>query len=150
MAVFTHTAEAPYSLDTVFSWHMRPGALTRLSPEWAQAVVEESHPPLAPGTRARMKTSVPGTRGVVRVPFVCEHAAGPEPFSFVDRMTTGPLHSWTHTHRFTAAADPAACRIDDRIDYRLSRTTGPFTRGRAEAPRAGEAARADGGAPQGE
>ncbi|WP_295689699.1 BCCT family transporter [uncultured Brevibacterium sp.] len=41
-------------------------------------------------------------------------------------------------------------RVDDRIDYRLSRTTGPFTRGRAEAPRAGEAARADGGAPQGE
>ena len=41
-------------------------------------------------------------------------------------------------------------RVDDRIDYRLSRTTGPFTRGRAEAPGAGEAARADGGAPQGE
>ncbi|MCX0278242.1 TIGR01777 family oxidoreductase [Nocardia zapadnayensis] len=129
MAVFTHTAEVPYSLDTVFSWHMRPGALTRLSPEWAQAVVEESHPPLAPGTRARMKTSVPGTRGVVRVPFVCEHAAGPEPFSFIDRMTTGPLHSWTHTHRFTEAADPAACRIDDRIDYHLAPSSGRLSEG---------------------
>lgn len=133
MAVFTHTAEAPYSLDTVFSWHTRPGALTRLSPEWAQEVVEESHPPLTPGTRARMKTSVPGTRGVVRVPFVCEHAAGPEPFSFVDRMTTGPLHSWTHTHRFAeaqgTAADPAASVIEDRIDYHLAAPSGRLSDG---------------------
>lgn len=41
-------------------------------------------------------------------------------------------------------------RVDDRIDYRLTRTTGPFTRGRGAGTGAGAADRADGGAPQGE
>lgn len=125
--MFTQTAEVPYPLDTVFSWHVRPGALTRLSPEWAQEVVEESHPPLAPGTRARMKTSVPGTRGVVRVPFVCEHEAGPVPFSFVDRMTTGPLHSWTHTHRFTEAGPATAATTASDPTAEASTTAAPTT-----------------------
>ncbi|NKE10007.1 MULTISPECIES: TIGR01777 family oxidoreductase [Kocuria] len=125
MAVFESTERLEYPLDRVWAWHQRPGALTRLSPEWAQAVVSESFPPLQPGTRARLLTSVPGTAGTVRVPFVSEHDDGPVPRSFVDRMVKGPLASWTHTHTF---ADPdtstgsgrdasEACVVHDRIQY---------------------------------
>lgn len=131
MAVFTHSVEIPHPLDTVRTWHSRQGALTRLSPEWAQEIVEESYPPLAPGSKVRMKATVPGARGVVRVPFVCEHEAGPEPLSFVDRMTAGPFHSWRHTHTFGPAADASAgaCTISDNVEYRLAPPGGPFSDG---------------------
>lgn len=125
MAVFESTERLEYPVDRVWAWHQRPGALTRLSPEWAQSVVSESYPPLQPGTRAHLKTSVPGSAGTLRVPFVSEHDDGPVPLSFVDRMVKGPLASWTHTHTF---ADPdastgsgrdasEACVIHDRIEY---------------------------------
>ncbi|MDO5617307.1 TIGR01777 family oxidoreductase [Kocuria sp.] len=127
MAVFESTERLEYPLDQVYAWHQRPGALTRLSPEWAQTVISESYPPLKPGTRAQLKTSVPGTAGTVRVPFVSEHDDGPVPRSFVDRMVKGPLASWTHTHTF---ADPGtstgsgrdgseACVVHDRIEYQV-------------------------------
>jgi uncharacterized protein len=131
MAHFSHSAVVAHSLADVFSWHRRPGALTRLSPEWAQEVVAEAHPPLAPGARARLRTSVPGSHGVLRVPFVSEHEAGPDDHSFVDRMVRGPLRSWEHTHTFASAgADPSAtgagsehsgdaCMITDDVDYHL-------------------------------
>ncbi|GAA4283849.1 TIGR01777 family oxidoreductase [Brevibacterium daeguense] len=133
MAHFSHSAVVAHPLAEVFSWHQRPGALTRLSPEWAQEVVAEAHPPLAPGARAHLRTSLPGSHGVLRVPFVSEHAAGPSEHSFVDRMVRGPLRSWEHTHTFAAAGPDAgaagqgsgesdsgnACLITDDIDYRL-------------------------------
>lgn len=127
MALFESAERVEYPAEQVYAWHRRPGALTRLSPEWAQTVIEESYPPLAPGTRARLRTSVPGTAGTVRVPFVSQHADGPVPRSFVDRMVKGPLASWTHTHTF---ADPTSgtgsereagesCIVHDRIEYEV-------------------------------
>lgn len=127
MAIFEHDETIDHPLDEVWAWHTRPGALTRLSPEWAQEVVEESWPPLSPGSRARMRTSAPGTAGSVRVPFVAEHGPGPTEHSFIDRMVKGPLQSWTHTHVFSAAdsavddspagSGQARCRISDRVEY---------------------------------
>lgn len=116
MAVFESTEHIGHPADRVFQWHRRPGALTRLSPEWAQSVLEESYPPLAPGTRARLRTSVPGTAGTVRVPFVAEHDDGPTPRSFVDRMVKGPLKSWTHTHVFDGEQ---SCVVRDRVEYEV-------------------------------
>lgn len=139
MAVFESTERLEHPVERVHAWHQRPGALTRLSPEWAQAVVSESYPPLEPGTRAHLKTSVPGTAGTVRMPFVSEHDAGPVPGSFVDRMVKGPLAAWTHTHTFAdpdagtgSQADASqACVIHDRIEYQILperlRGAGQFT-----------------------
>ncbi|NHU86137.1 TIGR01777 family protein [Kocuria sp. JC486] len=116
MAVFESTEHVGHPAEDVYQWHRRPGALTRLSPEWAQTVVEESYPPLVPGTRARLKTAVPGTAGTVRVPFVAEHDDGPTPRSFVDRMVKGPMRSWTHTHVFDG---DESCMVRDRVEYEL-------------------------------
>ena len=41
MPVFHHRSHLPYTPEAVFSWHMRPGALERLTPPWAQARVLE-------------------------------------------------------------------------------------------------------------
>lgn len=117
MAVFTHHDSIGCPLEEVWSWHTRPGALTRLSPEWAQTVLQESWPPLAPGAKVRMRTSAPGTAGSVRVSFDCEHLRGPTERSFVDRMVRGPLSSWRHTHTFTC--EDSSTRVDDRVEYEL-------------------------------
>lgn len=143
MAVFESTERLPYPVGQVFAWHQRPGALTRLSPEWAQQVVAESHPPLAAGAEARMRISVPGSAGALRVPFVSRHEQGPVPRSFVDRMVTGPLASWVHTHTFSDPSSSTGSERDvgdstivhDRIEYevlptalrRNERFTGAFT-----------------------
>ena len=117
MAVFTHQETVEHPLGEVWAWHARPGALTRLSPEWAQSVARESWPPLSPGSRAHLRTSVPGTAGAVRVPFVSEHGPGPSEHSFADRMVRGPLRSWRHTHAFAPAEDGSSTSVEDRIEY---------------------------------
>lgn len=124
MAVFTSSLVVPYPLHTVFDWHQRPGALTRLSPEWAMQIEEEGQP-LVPGSQASLKITLPGTHGLVRTPFIVEHAAGPTEHSFVDRQVRGPLSSWEHTHSFTEvtgaeSVGSAFTRIDDHIDYSLA------------------------------
>ena len=101
------TIAAP--LDQVVRWHSLPGAVTRLSPHWAQTVVAEGDPN-APGTRTSMKIAVPGTRGSVRVPWKSEHFAldepGVAPLTAL-RQNTGP-RSDSDTHPATAPQQHAA------------------------------------------
>lgn len=128
------TIAAP--LDQVVRWHALPGAVTRLSPHWAQTVVAEGDPN-RPGTRTSMKIAVPGSRGSVRVPWKSEHFAlddqGIAPltafpqttdpqqvspdapsgsaFGFGDLMVDSPLaplRSWEHRHVFRSAGNPSA------------------------------------------
>ncbi|MGO1396960.1 MAG: TIGR01777 family oxidoreductase [Brevibacterium yomogidense] len=128
------TIAAP--LDQVVRWHSLPGAVTRLSPHWAQTVVAEGNPN-APGTRTSMKIAVPGSRGSVRVPWKSEHFSLDDPgvaplaahsqnadpqqnsptaltgsaFGFGDLMVDSPLaplRSWEHRHVFRSAGDPAS------------------------------------------
>ena len=123
------TIAAP--LDQVVRWHSLPGAVTRLSPHWAQTVVAEGNPN-APGTRTSMKIAAPGSRGSVRVPWKSEHFSLDDPgvaplaahsqnadpqqnsptaltgsaFGFGDLMVDSPLaplRSWEHRHVFRSA-----------------------------------------------
>ena len=118
MTIFESTSEVPLGAETTFDWHARPGALTRLSPHWAQEIVEESYPPIAPGAVAQVKTSVPGTYGLVRRPFSSVHSEGPSRFSFVDELKKGPLSQWKHTHEFTSVA--GGTKIDDHIEFSMA------------------------------
>lgn len=101
------TIAAP--LDQVVRWHSLPGAVTRLSPHWAQTVVAEGDPN-QPGTRTSMKIAVPGTRGSVRVPWKSEHFAlddpGVAPLTAL-QQNTGP-RSDPDTHPATAPQQHAA------------------------------------------
>ena len=118
MTIYESTSEVPLGAETTFDWHARPGALTRLSPHWAQEIVEESYPPIAPGSVAQVKTSVPGTYGLVRRPFSSVHSEGPSRFSFVDELKKGPLSQWKHTHEFTSVA--GGTKIDDHIEFSMA------------------------------
>lgn len=117
MTVFERTSEVPLSAETTFQWHSQPGALTRLSPHWAQEVVEESYPPISPGSVAEVKASLPGSYGLIRRPFTAVHSEGPTRFSFVDELRKGPVSQWKHTHEFSSMA--GGTRIDDRIEFSM-------------------------------
>ncbi|MGO2036983.1 MAG: TIGR01777 family oxidoreductase [Brevibacterium sp.] len=118
MTNFEWTSEVPLAAETTFNWHAQPGALTRLSPHWAQEIVEESYPPIAPGSVAQVKTSLPGSYGLVRRPFSSVHSEGPSRFSFVDELKKGPLSQWKHTHEFTSVA--GGTKIDDHIEFSMA------------------------------
>jgi choline-sulfatase len=68
MTKFEWTSEVPLSAETTYDWHAQPGALTRLSPHWAQEIVEESYPPISPGSVAQVRTSVPAATDWSDVP----------------------------------------------------------------------------------
>lgn len=118
MTNFEWTSEVPLAAETTFDWHAQPGALTRLSPHWAQEIVEESYPPIAPGSVAQVRTSMPGSYGLVRRPFSSVHSEGPSRFSFVDELKKGPLSQWKHTHEFTSVA--GGTKIDDHIEFAMA------------------------------
>ncbi|QZE26213.1 TIGR01777 family oxidoreductase [Brevibacterium casei] len=118
MTKFEWTSEVPLAAETVFDWHAQPGALTRVSPHWAQEVVQESYPPLAPGSVAEVKASLPGSCGLVRRPFTAVHSEGPSRFSFVDELMKGPLSQWKHTHEFTSEA--GGSQITDTIEFSMT------------------------------
>lgn len=146
MAEFASSTVVPFPLETVLDWHRRPGALTRISPEFAVQVDAEAYPPLAEGAVARMQVSVPGSHGALRVPFRVTHHV-PDDSSFVDTMVKGPMLEWEHTHTFSAVANPTATttpatstpaetmpatgapaefsRIDDTISYAVAPTGAP-------------------------
>ncbi|GAA1806932.1 MULTISPECIES: TIGR01777 family oxidoreductase [Brevibacterium] len=118
MTKFEWTSEVPLAAETTYDWHARPGALTRVSPHWAQEIVEEGYPPLAPGSVAQIKASLPGSYGLVRRPFTAVHSEGPSRFSFVDELMKGPLSQWKHTHEFTSEA--GGSQISDTIEFSMT------------------------------
>lgn len=116
MTTFTFTSRVPQSVEDVFAWHARPGALTRLTPAWAGSVVEEAAPPLADGARSRLRIAVPGSYGLATVPWTAEHHDCVPGQEFSDRMVRGPLSSWEHHHRFDGD-DNGGTLVTDTIDF---------------------------------
>src|SRR5699024_11006205 len=87
-------------------------------PHWAQEIVEESYPPIAPGSVAQVITSVPGTYGLLRRPFTAVHSECPSRFSFVDQLKKRPLSQCMHTHEFSSVA--GGTKNDDYVEYAMA------------------------------
>jgi uncharacterized protein len=109
-----HSSTVAAAVDEVFTWHSRPGAITRLLPPWQPVRVVEEAGSLRDG------------RAVLALPaglrWVAEHdpAAYDPPHRFADRLASLPLRAalpWRHTHLF-AAADDDHTRVTDRVDTR--------------------------------
>ncbi|WP_101850835.1 TIGR01777 family oxidoreductase [Kocuria flava] len=116
MTEFSRTTRVPHPVEDVFGWHARPGALTRLTPAWAGSVVEESSPPLGEGTRSRLRVAVPGSCGLVTVPWTAEHHGLVPGREFRDRMVRGPLAAWEHRHRFDDDGQGGTV-VTDTVEY---------------------------------
>ncbi|MGM0669059.1 MAG: TIGR01777 family oxidoreductase [Gemmatimonadota bacterium] len=96
MAIFRHRSELPYSREEVFDWHMRPGAMERLSPPWMQVRVIRREGEIHDGGRV-----VLGIRkGPAEIKWEARHTDFQEGKMFRDEQTSGPFGAWVHTHRF--------------------------------------------------
>jgi len=112
--VFVATSKIEASAEELFRWHAEPGALERLTPPWERLEMIESSPGIRDGDGGKMWVRVGPFR--VRWAFVhCDYVEGRQ---FRDVQTSGPFRRWEHTHLFIPEG-PAACRMEDRIDYEL-------------------------------
>src|SRR4029077_19458199 len=91
--------------DDVFSWHTRPGAVTRLLPPWQPVRVLREAGSLRDG---RATLTLPGG-----LRWVAAHQpdAYDPPNSFADSLTSLPL-PWRHTHQFSPAGEGATLVTD--------------------------------------
>jgi uncharacterized protein (TIGR01777 family) len=107
----TYSSVVDATVDDVFSWHARPGAVTRLAPPWPPVRV------LREAASLRDGRAVLGLPGGLR--WVAEHQPDgyDPPNSFADSLTT-PLLAWRHTHQFSPAGDSATL-VTDVVDTPL-------------------------------
>lgn len=111
MTDFEHSSEVSASVEDVFAWHERPGAIHRLTPPWQPVRV------LAEAASVRDGTAVLRLPGGLR--WVASHQPGgyDPPRQFVDQLTGAPLGSvlsWRHTHLFRPVSDDRT-RLTDRV-----------------------------------
>lgn len=113
--MFEHSSVVPASLVDAFSWHERPGAITRLMPPWQPVRVVSEASNLRDGTAI---LSLPG-----RLRWEARHQPGAyePPYRFVDELANVSLQRvlrWKHTHRFEAV-DEAHTRVIDEVSTRV-------------------------------
>ena len=94
----TYSSVIDADRDEVFSWHTRPGAITRLIPPWQPVRVLREAGSLRDG---RATLSLPGG-----LRWVAAHQpdAYDPPNAFADELTSLPL-PWRHTHQFSPAGE---------------------------------------------
>jgi ligand-binding SRPBCC domain-containing protein len=112
--VFVRRTRIHAPAGEVFRWHLRPGALERLTPPWNPVEVVERVGGIEDGARVVLRMRV----GPLRRLWVAEHRDYCEGRSFRDVQTAGPFAYWEHTH--TVEREGAdACTLEDRIEYEL-------------------------------
>jgi ligand-binding SRPBCC domain-containing protein len=101
----TYSSVIDASQDEVFSWHTRPGAVTRLLPPWQPVRVLHEAGSLRDG---RATLTLPGG-----LRWVATHQpdAYDPPNSFADSLTSLPL-PWRHTHQFSPSGNAATLMTD--------------------------------------
>ena len=101
----TYSSVVDASLDEVFSWHARPGAITRLAPPWQPVrVIRE----VSGSVSLRDGRAVLGLPGGLR--WVAAHQPDryDPPYAFADALESFPLSAvlpWRHTHEFSPAGE---------------------------------------------
>ncbi len=101
----TYSSVIDAGRDEVFSWHTRPGAVTRLTPPWQPVRVLREAGSLRDG---RATLTLPGG-----LRWVADHQPDgyDPPNSFADSLTSLPL-PWRHTHQFSPAGEGATLVTD--------------------------------------
>lgn len=103
----------PFQLDDVWSWHTRPGALTRLTPPGFAKVIAEPAGGLTDGSLATLQLRyLPGNFGK----WTAQMRVGPGT-RFEDRATSGPFKGWHHVHNFEGQG--SATLMTDEIEFEL-------------------------------
>ncbi len=111
---FARHVELAVPVETAFAWHERPGALSRLLPPWQSVQVASSEGGIRSGDWVELRMKI----GALQRRWRAEHRDYEPPRLFRDVQVVGPFAYWSHLHLFERQG-PDACRLEDRIDYRL-------------------------------
>jgi uncharacterized protein (TIGR01777 family) len=115
MPRFVKQTPIPHPPEALHAWHLRPGALERLSPPWEAVRVRERSPGgLGEGAVVHLETRV----GPFWLPWVARHPAFEPGRGFEDVQARGPFAAWRHRHRFEPDGAGGAVLVDD-IEYQL-------------------------------
>lgn len=112
MPLFQRTQRLPHPPAEVFAWHMRPGALERLLPPWANVRVLAREGGIADGGTVTIRAGL----GPLKTRWTVRHTAYEEGVLFRDEQVRGPFDRWTHTHRFSPDGEDG-CLVEDEIDW---------------------------------
>ena len=107
----TYSSVVDAAQDEVFSWHTRPGAITRLTPPWRPVRVLREAGSLRDGE------AVLGLPGGLRWVAAHQPDGYDPPNAFADSLTS-PLLPWRHTHQFSAVGEGATL-VTDVVDTPL-------------------------------
>jgi uncharacterized protein (TIGR01777 family) len=110
---FEARVELAASAEAVHDWHLRKGALERLSPPWeALRILRDD------GVKDGGRTSIEVAIGPVHERWVAVHREVTPGRGFVDEQVEGPFSSWIHRHVIEPLG-PERCALTDRIEYKL-------------------------------
>ncbi len=112
MPTFEHGSTLDATPAAVWAWHLRPGALERLTPPWERVQVLRRSGGIADGGTVELRIG----RGPLARRWVARHRDAVAPSGFVDEQVEGPFASWVHEHRFEPA-EAGRTRMLDRITY---------------------------------
>ena len=114
----TYSSVVDAGVDEVFSWHARPGAITRLAPPWQPVRVIHEAESLRDGR------AVLGLPGGLRWVAVHQPDSYDPPHAFADVLESRPLSvlPWRHTHEFSPAGEHATL-VTDVVDSPLPART---------------------------
>jgi hypothetical protein len=112
--LYVHRSRIAAPAGAVFAWHMRPGALERLTPPWERVRVLERDPEIAEGSRVVLRVPV----GPLGLTWTAVHRDVVPGRAFTDEQVAGPFARWVHTHHMEPDG-PTASFLEDRIEYAL-------------------------------
>lgn len=108
--------ELPVSAREAYAWHLRKGALERLTPPWVN--VSFLFPPSAPdeeGGRVGLRLQW----GPISMKWILVHKNCIPNQEFSDAQVKGPFKYYMHRHRFLSN-DPLSCKLVDEISFAFS------------------------------
>lgn len=111
---FTKRTDLPVPAETLWDWHLRPGAFERLTPPWTRVKMLDVDRPLTEGSRAAFKVKT----GPIWRRWTAEHRNLEPGRAFTDVQVSGPFRSWSHRHRFEPRGADAST-LEDAVEYRL-------------------------------
>jgi uncharacterized protein len=114
MPTFSFRSIIPASAEELYEWHMREGAIERLTPPWSVMEVTEGRGRISDQSQRVLRVPV----GPLRMKWVAKHHSFIIGRQFCDEQIQGPFKKWIHTHRFTPA-DGGNSILEDSIEYEL-------------------------------
>lgn len=102
-------------VETVFSWHERDGAISRLTPPWAPLkMLAREGDGIQKGVKVTFRLML------FKLPMIweAEHIEYEENRLFKDRQVKGPFSKWEHTHRFVPEGREHTI-MEDEVEFKL-------------------------------